>query len=160
VSAFASLCFAIWCAFGPSELNGVYPPPVSLAFGREVVSIAETLDNFLLIEQYHTFGGVTIDNVDRVHAIAGYFPLRLQLGPVRFDGGASLATGAVPKRGTYANWVAALTVKIAGPLHLKYWHMSNGGGGAQNPSIDALLLTFKWTPGSPKGSGYEPKPLR
>lgn len=156
MNTFAALCFTVWCVFGPSELNGVNPPPTSLSFGREVYSINETLDRFVLVEQYHTVAGLTFDG-DRLNAVVGYFPLRLKWGPVRFDGGASLATGTVPVRGTSANWVAALTVKLVGPLHLKYWHMSNGRSAIPNPSIDALLLSFKWNRGASNGKGYEPR---
>lgn len=151
----AALCFTVWCLFGTPEANGIYPPPFALTLAHDAISKGSYEERAFFLEQYNTFAGL-VQQRYTITPVAGYFPFRLGVGPIRLDGGASVASGPFPEGGTKANWTARLRIKIAGPLHLDYWHFSNARSAIPDPSVNMIGVTFRWTPGTPKGGGWGP----
>lgn len=75
----------------------------------------------------------------------GAVPLRIQFHPrVTLEGGGVVATGELPRRGTLANWLARVHVRLTDALGFEIVHLSNGGPrNIANPAIDSIGLSMR-----------------
>jgi hypothetical protein len=63
---------------------------------------------------------------------------------VKFEGGAVAATGELPRRGTLANWLARVQVRVTDVFSLEIVHLSNGGPrNIVNPAIDSIGFSMR-----------------
>jgi hypothetical protein len=76
---------------------------------------------------------------------AGVLPLKVTAFNRYFslEGGAIVATTAVPQAGTHANFMARAQLRLTDRVAIAYWHWSNGNLGQRNPAVDSLGLTVR-----------------
>jgi hypothetical protein len=73
-------------------------------------------------------------------------PLRINVlhGHLSIEGGAVLASAAVPRTGTHANFMERVQLRLTNWLALTYWHWSNASLGRRNPGVDALGVSVRF----------------
>jgi hypothetical protein len=76
---------------------------------------------------------------------AGVLPLKVTgfNGYLSFDGGAIVATEAIPEAGTHANFMARIQLRLTNRVAVAYWHWSNAELGDRNPAVDSLGVTVR-----------------
>jgi hypothetical protein len=131
----ASLCLAIWCAFG-APIDG----DARMVVGRDAFLTNERVEHLVLVEIESVFAGYITDQ----SVVVGVMPLHIGRGRLRLDGGVSVATAPVPLNGTRGNWVARLRYALTEKVTIEWLHFSNSGSGQRNPSLDALAIGWRF----------------
>jgi hypothetical protein len=135
------LCFVLLCAGSDAATRD----EVRLITTQDVYHNDGIHNRLVAVEGRWLIGGFVHQPDTRDVMIAGALPLRIQFHPrVTAEGGAIVATGQLPRRGTIANWMARVHVAITETMAFEIVHVSNGGpGNVANPSIDSIGLSFK-----------------
>ena len=133
-------CFVIWC-LGAQP----HPDPIRLTTAQDVFHNAGVENRLAAVSGHWMIGGYVYQPDSRDVAFVGAVPLRIQFHPrVTFEGGGVVATGELPRRGTLANWLARVQVRVTDVLAFEIVHLSNGGPrDIDNPAIDSIGLSIR-----------------
>lgn len=133
-------CFVIWC-LGATPA----PDPITLITAQDVFHNSGVDNRLVAVSGHWMIGGYVYQPDSRDVAFVGAVPLRIQFHPrVVFEGGGVAATGELPRRGTLANWLARVQVRVNDLIAFEIVHMSNGGPrDIANPAIDSIGLSIR-----------------
>lgn len=133
-------CFVLWCLGAQAS-----PDPIRLTTTQDVFHNAGVDNRLVAVSGHWMIGGYVYQPDSRDVAFVGAVPLRIQLHPrVRLEGGAVVATGELPRRGTLANWLARVHVRLTDVFAFEIVHLSNGGASnIVNPAIDSIGLSIR-----------------
>ena len=139
-NALLHACFAIWCVGGQP-----HPDPIRLTATQDVFHNAGVDNRLIAVSGHWMIGGYVHQPDSRDVAFVGAVPLRIQFHPrVKFEGGGVVATGELPRRGTLANWLARVQLRVTDVLAFEIVHMSNGGPqDIANPAIDSIGVSIR-----------------
>jgi hypothetical protein len=139
-NALLHACFAIWCLGGQP-----HPDPIRLTTTQDVFHNAGIDNRLVAVSGYWMIGGYVYQPDSRDVAFVGAVPLRIQFHPrVKFEGGGVVATGELPRRGTLANWLARVQVRVTDVFSIEIVHLSNGGPrNIVNPAIDSIGFSMR-----------------
>lgn len=138
--ALVHACLVIWCLGAQAS-----PDPIRLTTAQDVFHNAGVENRLVAVSGHWIIGGYVYQPDSRDVAFVGAVPLRIQFHPrVVFEGGAVAATGELPRRGTLANWLARVQVRMTDVLAFEIVHLSNGGPrNIVNPAIDSIGLSIR-----------------
>ena len=133
-------CFVMWCLGAPAG-----PDPIRLTTTQDIFHNAGVENRLVAVSGHWMIGGYVYQPDSRDVAFAGAVPLRIQFHPrVTFEGGGVVATGELPRRGTLANWLARIQVRVTDVFSFEIVHLSNGGPrDIVNPAIDSIGVSMR-----------------
>jgi Lipid A 3-O-deacylase (PagL) len=132
-------CLLLWCL-------GHSPDPASLGLtlmhdvrGSTVTERLVAYEHPWMIAGFVQQGG----GADAV--FAGALPVTITAfnGRVVIEGGAVVASNAVPHTGTHGNFMERVQIRVTRRLSLAYSHWSNASIGDSNPGMDALGIIVR-----------------
>jgi hypothetical protein len=137
---FLNLCFLMLCLGADAR-----PNHVRLLTTQDVYQNAGVDNRIVAAEGHWLIGGYVFQPDSRDVIFAGALPVHIRLhGRLALDGGALVATGEMPRRGTIVNWLARVQVRITERVSFEVLHVSNGGPrDIANPAIDAIGLSVR-----------------
>ena len=135
-----NLCFAMWCLGAD-----VRPDPIRVMTTQDVYQNAGVDNRLIAAEGHWLIGGYVFQPDGRDVIFAGAVPLHMQFHPrLMFDGGAIFATGELPRRGTFVNWLARVQVRLTDVVAFEILHVPNGGPrDIANPAIDSIGVSIR-----------------
>ncbi|HJU43170.1 MAG TPA: hypothetical protein VJ691_10165 [Vicinamibacterales bacterium] len=135
-----SFCFALWCLGAD-----VRPNDIRLMTTQDVFHNAGVDNRLVAVSGHWIIGGYVYQPDSRDVAFVGAVPLRIQFHPrVVFEAGGVVATGELPHRGTLANWLARVQVRLTDVFAFEVVHLSNGGPrDIVNPALDSIGMSIR-----------------
>jgi hypothetical protein len=134
----ASACLLMW------RLGQSMAPSQGLTFMHDVRD-GRVTERMFAYEVPWAIAGFVEQTGTSDAIFGGVLPLRINVlhGHLSIEGGAVLASAAVPRTGTDANFMERAQLRLTSRLAFAYWHWSNASLGRKNPGVDAVDVTVR-----------------
>ena len=131
-------CLLMWC------LGQIAPLSERVTFMHDVRGSYVTEEMFAY-EVPWALAGFVHQSGETDAVFGGVLPVKVTVlnGYLSIEAGAIVASAAVPRTGTHANFMERAQLRLTNWLALTYWHWSNASLGRKNPGVDAVGVTVR-----------------